>query len=90
VNHEIQTAEVFAGLFESRIDFLLFRDIAGKQRRSRHLFRRQSFDILFQSIALIGEREPRAGTVQRLGRGPRDRSFVCYAENDSLFVSQHI
>jgi hypothetical protein len=46
--------------------------------------------FLFQSIALIGEGQSRTRIVQCLGRGPRDRSFVRHAENDSLFVRQHI
>ena len=65
-------------------DLRIARDIAGHHERC---FERLSklADVLFQTVALIGQREPGAGSGRRLSDGPGYRVFVCDSDDEAVF-----
>ena len=57
-------------------------DVAGKNQRVGQAGG-QIADVLFEPLALIGDREPRAGRGRRLRDRPRDRALVRDADDEA-------
>src|ERR1041384_970363 len=88
VNQKIEPAEFLAHSPESLVYFFLFGHVAREQERAGHLIAGELLDIFLQSLTLVSKSQARARLMQRLGRRPRNRSFVRHPKNNSSFVLQ--
>ncbi|MNL47772.1 hypothetical protein D3C87_1705770 [compost metagenome] len=85
MHHEIDLAPLLLKRVEDRVDggFVADVTVAGHEAVD---FREQRLDALFQSVALIGQRNFTTLRVDGLGNAPCDGTVVCNAHDDAALA----
>ena len=83
MNHEIEAAEGFVAAVGDVLDLRVVSDVERKDEGIGKICS-QLAHVLFETIALIRDGEPRAGVGNSLGDCPRDRPFVGDADDQTM------
>ena len=85
VDDEVEAAERRVDLLEHPRDLRVVGDVERQDQRIGQAFG-QLADVFFEPLALVGQRDARAGRRGRLRDGPGDRSFVGDADDEAGFA----
>ena len=87
MHEEVEAAELAIELAPSVGNLLVARHVARQDERVVEL-RGQLADVLFEPLARIRQREPRAGCGRRLRDRPRNRPLVGDTDDETVFAGR--
>ena len=87
MDDEVEAAELLVDRREHRVHLRVDGDVTGQDQRIVQCLGELA-DVLFETLALVGHCQTRAGRRRRLRDGPRDRALVRDADDEPRLSTQ--